>query len=420
MSKRLYVGVVGVAIAACGLVSPSFAETVAPAAAAGECTGAGKFSKSINKTMGAAQDAAKDRQWNEVIAKVGEAQANSNPKDPKTAFDEFWIHRFRGNAYTGLKQYDKAVEEFVAIADSPCLKQEEKSEHFKLITRIYAQMENYPKVIEFGNRTLQIAPDADISSYVGQSYYLSKDFAGARRVMTELVDQIEKEGKQPDEQSLRIIQGACTQMKDDGCAMATFQKLVKYYPKPEHWQNIIILLSQDPKSTDKQQLNIMRLATYVDVMKQGRMYAETAQIALDQGLPGEAQSLLEKGFEQKLFTDPATTDFGKRVLANAKTAAATDKATLAQQDTAARASKTGNADVKLGAAYLSYGDAAKAIEALQRGLGKPGVKDAAEANLLLGIALLRTGNKPEAAKAFQAVNGDAMTNQIAKLWLLNT
>ena len=80
---------------------------------------------------------------------------------------------------------------------------------------------------------------------------------------------------------------------------------------------------------------------------------------------------------------------------------ALDKSTLDKQDAAARAKPTGEADVKLGAAYLSYGENDKAIEALQRGIGKGGVKNPDEAGLLLGIAYLRANNKAEAAKAFQ-------------------
>ena len=80
----------------------------------------------------------------------------------------------------------------------------------------------------------------------------------------------------------------------------------------------------------------------------------------------------------------------------------------------------GNADVKLGAAYLSYGENAKAIEALQRGIGKGSVQDPDEAGLLLGIAYLRAGNKAEAAKAFKTVSQDPTMTRIAKLWLLNT
>jgi len=62
----------------------------------------------------------------------------------------------------------------------------------------------------------------------------------------------------------------------------------------------------------------------------------------------------------------------------------------------------------------------KAIEALQRGITKGGVKNPDEAGLLLGIAHMRANNKPEAAKAFSTVNKDATMTRIAKLWLLKT
>jgi lipopolysaccharide biosynthesis regulator YciM len=106
-------------------------------------------------------------------------------------------------------------------------------------------------------------------------------------------------------------------------------------------------------------------------------------------------------------------------MGEAKTAVANDKGTLDKQDAAARAKPTGDSDVKLGAAYLSYGENDKAIEAIQRGLSKGSVKDTDEAGLLLGIAYLRANNKAEATKAFQTVTKNPTMARIAKLWLLN-
>jgi tetratricopeptide (TPR) repeat protein len=181
---------------------------------------------------------------------------------------------------------------------------------------------------------------------------------------------------------------------------------VQFYPKPEYWQNLVNTLFNDKKTTDKQQLNVMRLAMHVGAVKAPSKFEETAQIAIDQGLPGEAQSLLEDALKRNLFTDPRMLERNKGLLARAKAAVASDRATLAQQEAAARANAAGNADVKLGAAFLSYGDPTKAIEALQRGIGKGGVRDPDEAGILLGIAYLRAGNKAEAAKAFGTVKGD--------------
>jgi hypothetical protein len=124
--------------------------------------------------------------------------------------------------------------------------------------------------------------------------------------------------------------------------------------------------------------------------------------------------------QKGVFTRPSQKEQANQLLGEAKQAVTLDKSTLDKQDAAARAKPTGDNDVKLGAAYLSYGDPAKAIEAIQRGIAKGGVKNPDDAGLLLGIAQLRAGNKPEAAKAFETVNKDPTMTRIAKLWLLTT
>jgi tetratricopeptide (TPR) repeat protein len=172
-------------------------------------------------------------------------------------------------------------------------------------------------------------------------------------------------------------------------------------------------------TTDNQMLNVMRLAMHVDAMSNSDQYSEMATLAMNAGLPGEAEAALDKGLSKQVFKEGRVAD-ARRRLEEAKASAATDKASLAKQEVSAKANAQGNADVKLGAAYLSYGEPAKAIEAITRGIGKGGVRNPDEAGILLGIAHLRVGNKEEAAKAFQTVNKDPKLAQIARLWLLNT
>jgi tetratricopeptide (TPR) repeat protein len=375
------------------------------------------MSKKIAKPMNAAIEALRGQRWQEVLDRVKEAQAEPSPKK---LYDEYWIHNMMGKGLTGLKQYKEAVAEFDLIKDTPCMTEPERGDFLKLMTKIYYQLDDYPKVIETGKRSLAIAPDADLSLFVGQAYYLTKDYENARKVLDDVVAKLEAEGKPPGEQNLRLIHGSCLSIGDDACATAQYEKLVKFYPKPEYWQNLVNTLFNDKTSTDKHQINVMRLALYVKSINEPSKFEEIAQIALAQGLPGEAQAVLEDAMNRKLFTDPRILERNKGLLARAKTAAAGDKATLAQQEAAAMKNPQGNADVKIGAAYLSYGDNAKAIESLQRGIGKGGVRDPDEAGLLLGVAYLRSGNKAEAAKAFGTVNKDPTMTRIARLWLLNT
>ena len=46
----------------------------------------------------------------------------------------------------------------------------------------------------------------------------------------------------------------------------------------------------------------------VDVLKRAGDYTEMAQLALEQGSPGEAQHVLEKGFQKGVFTDQRVKD----------------------------------------------------------------------------------------------------------------
>ena len=126
-----------------------------------------------------------------------------------------------------------------------------------------------------------------------------------------------------------------------------------------------------------------------------------AQLAMEAGTPGEAQKVLEQGFAANVFTEQRVKERNQRLLDAAKKAAVTDQATLAKSEVEAKAAKTGDADVALGSAYLSYGQNDKAVEALSRGVGKGGLKSPAEAQIMLGIAQLRSGNKEEARQDLQ-------------------
>src|SRR5262249_15378455 len=117
--------------------------------------------------------------------------------------------------------------------------------------------------------------------------------------------------------------------------------------------------------------------------------------------------------------DAKQADRSKRLLDTAKKQADQDRASLDKIAKDAAAGKTGDKDVGVGLAYLSYKQYDKAVEAINRGLAKPGVQNDAEAHLLLGIAELGAGHKDEAQKAFGAVKGDPKLERIANLWSLH-
>jgi tetratricopeptide (TPR) repeat protein len=387
----------GAAIAVLGLLG------MAPAAfAQTDACGNKKMTKKVDKPLAAAQEARTAKNWELVIAKVAEAEAV--PVE-KSVYDNFWIHEFRGIANVNLKKFPEALVDLDAGFNSPCMDDADKPARIKLLMQIAYQQKDYAKAIEFGNRATAINPDPDIQIYLANAYYITNDFENTRKVSTAVIDKLESSGKTPEETLYRILQSACINLKDNECVVAQIEKLVKHYPKPNYWLDLMNSMMR-VSTNDKELLNILRLADGVDAMPEASQYTEMAQLALGQGLPGEAQAIIEKGQQKGIFTPGREKDLATRI--------------LEKQDASARAKTTGDADVKLGAAYLSYGQNDKAIEALQRGLGKGGVKSPDEAGLLLGIAYMRTNNKPEAAKAFRTVTQSPIMARIAKLWLMNT
>ena len=412
VSIRWNLGIAVAAIAFIGATAPT------TALAQAGCSGNGKISKQIAKPMAAANDALKTKRWQEVLTKVREAQAATGYI--RSATDEFYFHEFQGFAYSQLKQYPEAARELEAGLKSPCMAESKKYDRYKALAAIYSAMRNNPKVIEYGNLALKSGPDGDTPIYVAQAYYQSGQNKDAIRVMQETISAVEARGQTPKEQWLLLLQSACSKVQDNACVSRVFEKLVTYYPKTDYWLNLTSSLTQLDDVNDTQQLNIMRLATYVKVMKRPDQFKEMAQLSLEQGLPCEAQSVLEGAFTANIFKEQRDKDVNTRLLDAAKKACAPAKATLAQKETAARAAATGDEEMKVGAAYLSAGDPAKAAEALQRAITKGKLTNADEAALLLGIAQLKANNKPEAAKAFKLVKTDKTMARIAKLWLLNT
>jgi hypothetical protein len=390
--------------------------------AQGGCTGGGKISKQIAKPMDAAQKAINAKKWQEVLARVREAEATTGYI--KSAFDQYYMTEFKAYAYLSLRQEAEAAREFETNLNSPCMTDAKRPERLKNLVGIYTNLRNYPKAIELGNRALRTTRDPEIQVAVAQAYYQSGNNKEAVRMMNEVLDS----SARPKENQLLLIQAACSKVGDNACVSRVFEKLVVHYPKTEYWENLMVALRKTD-TNDVQELNVLRLATHVNVMKRGDEFKEMAQLALEQNLASEAQSVLEQGFAKKVFADQRAIDVNTRLLNAAKKEAAANKAALAKNEAAALAAATGDALVNVGAQYLGFGDAAKAAELIQKGIAKGGIgksdptteaQRVDEANILLGIAHLRNNNKAEAAKAFRNVKRDPTMARIAKLWVLNT
>ncbi len=371
-----------------------------------------KVSPAVAKTLQAAQNASKARKWAECLSNLRAADATAG----KTAYDTFIINEL--TAFCALSSNDvaTATRAYEANISSP-FAADKVAQRTRDLAKIYFNARDYKKTVEVGRDAIAKGyGDPDTYLVVAQSYYQMNDFRNAKEFVGNWIKDQEKRGQRPRENAIQIYVTSCMRLKDEACTAAGFEKLVTYYPNPAGWANL--MQSLFASRNEAAAFNAYRLATDVGAMRTGDDYTEMAQRALEKGLPGEALSTLEAAFARKVFTDKRDIDRNTRLLNTTKERAAADRASLAKQDRDAAAGKSADGDLRVGQSFMSYGQYAQAVTAIRRGIAKGNATDPAEAQLVLGIALLKSGNKAEAGKVLRAIKGDAELQRVAKLWSL--
>jgi tetratricopeptide (TPR) repeat protein len=410
-SKRACALILGVVIAGAAGFLPG-----KPAFAQDKKEGKQTVSKDLAKPLKAAQEALAAKKFPDALAKLKDAEGN--PK--KTPYDQHIINELTGFAYAKTNNYAEASKAFEAELNDGFMEQSEIPGRVKAVAQINYQLKNYDKAIEYGNRAIKGGfADDEMVTLVGQSYYLKGDWKGTLKYYDRLVDSQIKQGKTPKDEAMQLALSSCVKLQDSECTTRELEKLVAYYPKLEYWQQLLYSLRTAPQQNDKSTLQLYRLMSEVDALKEPGDYTEMAQLAIEQGSPGEAQHILEKGFQKNVFTDARQKDKNTRLLESAKKAAAADLASLPKVEKDADSAPTGDKNIGVGLAYLGYQQYDKATDALNKGLTKGGVRSEPEARLLLGIAQLKAGHKDDAVKSFHAVKGDPSLERLADLWSLH-
>jgi len=410
-------GFVGLAVMGAAIVGASALMSGSPAFAADDKNdkNKNKVSKELAKTLKEAQELGTAKKYSESLAKLKEA--DGNPK--KNPYDQHVIYELEANAYIKTNNYAEASKALEASVNDGFLDEKEQQQHVRGIAQINYQLKNWDKAIEYGNRAIKGGfADEEMKTLVGQSYYLKGDYKGTLKYYDSIIDGQMKAGGTPKEEALRLALSSCVKLNDSDCTTRELERLVEYHPKTEDWQALLYNL-RGANSTDRNTLQLYRLMSEVDVLKEATDYTEMAQLAIEQGNPGEAQHILEKGFQKNVFTEARAKDKNTRLLESAKKAAQTDLASLPRVEKDAEASATGDKNVGVGLAYLGYQQYDKAADQFNKGLTKGKVRNEAEARLLLGIAQLKTGKKDDAVKTFKAVKGDPSLERLAELWSLH-
>ena len=156
----------------------------------------------------------------------------------------------------------------------------------------------------------------------------------------------------------------------------------------------------------------MRLAQATGALAGENDYFRFANTLVTKGFAGEAKTVLEQGFAAKSIDKSKATFSQLYSLATTKSQG--DRASLDGSAKTALAAPSARQAMVTAEAYYGYGEYQKSAELFRAALDKQGV-DKDVANLRLGMALARAGDKAGATTALNAVGGTQA--EIAKLWL---
>jgi hypothetical protein len=177
-------------------------------------------------------------------------------------------------------------------------------------------------------------------------------------------------------------------------------------------------VQRKPGFSDRLSIHVYKLRFAVNDLSSPNDYMEFAQLALQDGVPGEAKAVMDKGYAAGVLGkgDQAARQARLRALVDKSLADARKNRAKAEKD--AEAQKSGDDLVKVGLDYAYDGNAAKGIALIQKGIRKGNLKRPEDAKLRLGEAQLHAGQKSRAVQTLKGVHGDDGTADLARLWVL--
>ena len=406
---------IGMTVSGVSAVLALNAVSAAPAFAADKKGGEKQVGAKVGKPLKEALDLANGGKLKDAMAKAQEAAAVSG----KTPFEEYKINEVIAFIAVKLSDYGTAAKAYEATLQSGELPADQAKERLNQLTKMYYQLNNYPKAIQYGSQYLKDGgTDLMAAVLVAQSYYQQKDNERAIEASQALIKMANQSGQPVKEEWLQLLMNCQIRADKEDEAIKTLDLLLDKYPSQQYWNSRLNYAQTHGGSSDRKNLEIYRLKFLLGVMKDSE-YVEMAQLAMALGFPGDAKAVLDKGFSSKVLGVGASKDRENRLYNLAQTNAANDQKGLVGFEKEASAAAGGDSDIKLGEAYASYGNYEKAVEAMKRGLKKGSVKAEDEAHLQLGIALANLKRNSEAVAEFKAVPADSKLADVAHLWIIH-
>ena len=364
----------------------------------------------VGKPLQEAQNLLRSGKHREAMAKVNEADAVSG----KSANESLLIQRMRGSVASAAGDMEAANKAFESVLNSGKVSGRDALQMEQAIAVNHYKAKEYAAAAQWTQRYFKEGgTDPAMRTVLLQSYYLGNDCGSVNKMLGG-----GGEDRKSSEEELQILANCYLRQKDTAGYVNAIEKLVIHYPKKEYWTDLLSRVQKKPGFSDRLALHVYRLRLATGNLSGTNDYFEMAQLALQAGFPGEAKTVVDKGYEMKALGTGKEAERHQRLRDLVTKSLAEVQKTRAKDEQAADTAADGNDLVKIGLEYIYEGQGDKGFAMVDKGLKKGGLKRPEDAKLSLGEAQLANGHKARGVQTLKTVQGADGAADIARLWVL--
>jgi tetratricopeptide (TPR) repeat protein len=362
------------------------------------------ISKGESKAFTELQKAVNANDVATIPAKLAAAQAAATTKE-----DHYAIGQLQLKAALAAKDLNGQAAAVDAIAGSGFLDGARTAELYDALGVSFYNAKDYARASALFERAATADPrNPEPLKLLAEARNASGQGAQGAVALQKALQLSAVAGQKPGEDLYKRAVGMAYDARSPS-AVELGREWVAAYPNADSWTNAIAIYRNMMHPEVGGTLDLLRLMRAAGALTRPGDYALYATAAADQGNFAEAQSVIDQGIAAKVVS-PSNAQF-RDIVAGLK---AKPKATDADLAAAIKTAPAAKSLIGIGDRYYGLGEYAKAVDAYRQAIAKGG--DANIANLHIGMALARAGDKAGATAALNSVTGTQ--SDIAKFWLI--
>ncbi len=331
--------------------------------------------------------------------------------DKLSPYERSRLEQILSNVAAAQEKYDEARAHLDNAIKSGGLNEQETSELRYQRAQLFMAEGKWKESAAALEEWFKTAPNPNSAAYylLAAAYYQSEDFEHALPPAKRAVELMTT----PQENWMAMLLSLYMQREQFKDAIPLLLRLVELAPsKKSYWLQLSAIYAQIEDYADA--LAITQLAYGANLLTEDPEIRRLADLQLFEGVPYRCGQTLEAAIEH------GTVKLDEKLydkLSNCWIAAGEVDKAVPTLTRAAELASTGDALVRLAEVLLQRADWPAMQAALERALAKGQLKDAANAHLLMGIALLNQHKLADARPWFERAQQSEKTRQNAKSYL---